>query len=28
MSAPECSGGVVCPGLLVREFHMSSATEF
>ncbi|HXL14688.1 MAG TPA: TldD/PmbA family protein [Methylomirabilota bacterium] len=28
MSAPVCSGGVVCPGLLVRDFHMSSATEF
>jgi len=24
----ERSGGVVCPGLLVRGFHMSSATEF
>src|SRR2546426_101605 len=28
MSRPERSGGVVCPGLLVRDFHMSSATEF
>jgi len=28
MSSLECSGGVVCPGLLVRDFHMSSATEF
>ncbi|HEY2924178.1 MAG TPA: TldD/PmbA family protein [Candidatus Eisenbacteria bacterium] len=28
MSTPERSGGVVCPALLVRDFHMSSATEF
>jgi len=28
MSGLERSGGVVCPGLLVRDFHMSSATEF
>ncbi len=28
MSSLECAGGVVCPGLLVRDFHMSSATEF
>ncbi len=28
MATPVCSGGVVCPGLLVRDFHMSSATEF
>ncbi len=28
MSAPERSGGVVCPALLVRGFQMSSATEF
>ena len=28
MSSQERSGGVVCPGLLVRDFHMSSATEF
>jgi len=28
MSAEECSGGVVCPALLVRDFTMSSGTEF
>jgi predicted Zn-dependent protease len=28
LSAPERVGGVVCPGLLVRSFHMSSGTEF
>ena len=28
MSRPERSGGVVCPGLLVHGFHMSSGTEF
>ena len=28
MSAPERAGGVVCPGLRVRNFHMSSVTEF
>jgi len=28
MSAPEQAGGVVCPGLRVRNFHMSSVTEF
>jgi predicted Zn-dependent protease len=28
LSSLECSGGVVCPGILVRDFHMSSATEF
>ena len=28
MSSVVCSGGVVCPGLLVRDFAMSSATEF
>jgi predicted Zn-dependent protease len=28
LSAPERVGGVVCPGLLVRSFHMSSCTEF
>jgi len=27
-SSVESSGGVVCPGLLVRDFHMSSGTEF
>jgi predicted Zn-dependent protease len=27
-SSVVCSGGVVCPGLLVRDFHMSSGTEF
>jgi predicted Zn-dependent protease len=27
-SSVESAGGVVCPGLLVRDFHMSSATEF
>jgi PmbA protein len=27
-SRPELNGGVVCPGLRVREFHMSSVTEF
>ena len=28
LSAVERVGGVVCPGLLVRSFHMSSGTEF
>ena len=28
MSEPERSGGVVCPGLRVRDFRMSSVTEF
>jgi PmbA protein len=28
LSAVERAGGVVCPGLLVRSFHMSSGTEF
>jgi len=28
MSTPVCTGGVVCPGLLVRDFVMSSGTEF
>ncbi|MBI4364094.1 MAG: TldD/PmbA family protein, partial [Candidatus Latescibacteria bacterium] len=28
MSRAERSGGVVCPGLRVRNFHMSSVTEF
>jgi PmbA protein len=28
MSAPQLVGGVVCPGLRVRNFHMSSVTEF
>lgn len=28
LSEPERVGGVVCPGLLVRAFHMSSVTEF
>jgi len=28
MSSLVCTGGVVCPGLLVRDFTMSSATEF
>lgn len=28
MSRSERSGGVVCPGLRVRNFHMSSVTEF
>src|SRR5207249_8513347 len=28
MGRVERSGGVVCPSLLVRDFHMSSATEF
>jgi predicted Zn-dependent protease len=28
MSAAERVGGVVCPGLRVRSFHMSSGTEF
>ena len=28
MSAVECVSGVVCPGLLVRDFTMSSGTEF
>lgn len=28
LSAAERVGGVVCPGLLVRSFHMSSGTEF
>ncbi len=28
MSAPELAGGVVCPGIRVRNFHMSSVTEF
>jgi predicted Zn-dependent protease len=28
MSTPELAGGVVCPGLRVRNFHMSSITEF
>jgi predicted Zn-dependent protease len=28
MSAAERSGVVVCPGILARGFHMSSATEF
>lgn len=28
MSSVQSSGGVVCPGLLVRDFQMSSATEF
>jgi len=28
MSAPEAASGVVCPGLLVHGFQMSSATEF
>ena len=28
LSQPERSGGLVCPALLVRDFHMSSATEF
>lgn len=28
MSAPELTGGVVCPGLRVRDFQMSSVTEF
>jgi PmbA protein len=28
MSAQELAGGVVCPGLRVRNFHMSSVTEF
>ena len=27
-SVPELTGGVVCPGLRVRDFHMSSVTEF
>jgi predicted Zn-dependent protease len=27
-SSVKSSGGVVCPGLLVRDFHMSSGTEF
>ena len=27
-SRPELNGGVVSPGLRVREFHMSSVTEF
>lgn len=27
-SRPELNGGVVCPGLRVRDFHMSSVTEF
>jgi len=27
-SRPELTGGVVCPGLRVRGFHMSSVTEF
>jgi len=28
MSRPEMAGGVVCPGLRVRNFRMSSVTEF
>jgi len=28
LSRPERTGGVVCPGLLVRSFQMSSGTEF
>jgi predicted Zn-dependent protease len=28
LSGVERVGGVVCPGLLVRSFHMSSGTEF
>ncbi len=28
MSEVELSSGVVCPGLLVRDFHMSTVTEF
>jgi PmbA protein len=28
MSRPELAGGVVCPGLRVRNFRMSSVTEF
>jgi len=28
LSQPELVGGVVCPGLLVRSFQMSSVTEF
>lgn len=28
MSRPELAGGVVCPGLRVRNFRMSSSTEF
>lgn len=28
MSRPELAGGVVCPGLRVRRFRMSSVTEF
>jgi predicted Zn-dependent protease len=28
MSRPVRAGGVVCPGLLVRSFQMSSGTEF
>ncbi|HLQ67271.1 MAG TPA: metallopeptidase TldD-related protein, partial [Candidatus Limnocylindrales bacterium] len=28
LSGLERVGGVVCPGLLVRSFHMSSVTEF
>jgi PmbA protein len=28
LSAPERVGGVVCPGLRIRGFHMSSVTEF
>ena len=28
MSRPEMAGGVVCPGLRVRRFRMSSVTEF
>jgi len=27
-SAPELTGGVVCPGLRIRSFHMTSVTEF
>jgi predicted Zn-dependent protease len=28
LAAPERAGGVVCPAILARGFHMSSLTEF